>query len=193
MGNIFYLMGKSASGKDTLYNEIKKRCPRLKPVVLYTTRPMRDGEEEGVQYHFITPERYAELKEKGLIIESRDYNTVHGIWSYMTVKDGQIELNKYNYLMIGTLESYEKMLSVYGEEVMVPLYITLDDGIRLQRAIKREMEQEKPKYAELCRRFLADEADFSEENLKKCGITKGYINDDFDRVLDEIIWTITSY
>lgn len=51
MGKIFYVMGKSASGKDTIYKELRERIPELKTVVLYTTRPIRDGETEGVEYH----------------------------------------------------------------------------------------------------------------------------------------------
>ena len=60
----------------------------------------------------------------------------------------------------------------------MPIYIEVEDKIRLLRAIHREEEQEKLKYAELCRRFLADEQDFSEENLKKSGITKHFSNND---------------
>ena len=49
MGKIFYLMGKSASGKDSIYKRLRSLCPELKSIVLYTTRPMRDGEQEGVE------------------------------------------------------------------------------------------------------------------------------------------------
>ena len=53
MGRIFFLMGKSSSGKDTLYRSLRVEFPQLKPVVLYTTRPMREGEINGVDYYFI--------------------------------------------------------------------------------------------------------------------------------------------
>ena len=56
MGKIFYLMGKSSSGKDSVFKEIKKRIPELKDIVLYTTRPIREGEREGVEYHFVNEE-----------------------------------------------------------------------------------------------------------------------------------------
>ena len=53
MGKIFLLMGKSTSGKDTIYKSlISDKNLNLKKVVLYTTRPMRDGECDGVQYFF---------------------------------------------------------------------------------------------------------------------------------------------
>ena len=64
MGKIFYVMGKSASGKDTIYKELRERIPELKTVVLYTTRPIRDGETEGVEYHFTTVERLDDFRRE---------------------------------------------------------------------------------------------------------------------------------
>ena len=60
---------------------------------------------------------------------------------------------------------------------MVPVYIQVDDGIRLQRALDRERRALRGRYEEMCRRFLADEADFSEEKLKAAGITERFQND----------------
>ena len=163
MGKIFYVMGKSASGKDTIYKELRERIPELKTVVLYTTRPIRDGETEGVEYHFTTAERLGDFRREKRLIEERTYQTVYGPWSYFTVDDGQICLDrKDSYLMIGTLESYEKMRGYFGENGLVPVYIEVDDGVRLERALQREKGQKEPKYKELCRRFLAAEEDFKE-------------------------------
>ena len=75
------------------------------------------------------------------------------------------KLEKENYLGIGTLESYEGMKQYYGEENICPLYIEVEDGERLKRAIRREEQQTVPKYEEMCRRFLADAEDFSEVKL----------------------------
>jgi len=112
---------------------------------------------------------------------------VYGPWSYFTVDDGQICLDrKDSYLMIGTLESYEKMRGYFGENGLVPVYIEVDDGVRLERALQREKGQKEPKYKELCRRFLADEEDFKEENLTRCGIRRRYRNDDLDVCIEEI-------
>jgi len=106
------------------------------------------------------------------------------------VDDGQVDLDRADYLVIGTLESYEKMRGFYGEENLVPLYVEVEDGERLQRALAREREQREPKYAEMCRRFLADEKDFSEENLARLGIRKRFSNRDKEKCLDEIIGEI---
>ena len=188
MSKIYYLMGKSSTGKDTIYKELRKRMPQLKNVTIYTTRPQRGGEKEGEEYFFATENELEKFKTEGRLIEERAYNTVYGIWRYFTADDGQFnfELEEQNYLMIGTLESYEKMKDYFGSEKVVPLYIEVEDGERLSRALAREKAQKEPKYAEMCRRFLADSKDFSEENLARAGITERYENTDFEDVVEKI-------
>ena len=186
-GKIFYVMGKSASGKDTIYKRLRQSLPQLGTIVMYTTRPMRDGEENGREYHFTDREFLERVKKEGRLIECRTYETVCGPWDYFTVDDGQIELESGSYLMMGTLESYRKMREYYGAEVLVPIYIQVEDGLRLQRALDRERSQSHPNYSEMCRRFLADEEDFSEENLAACGIDRRYENVELERCLGEII------
>ncbi len=188
MGKIFFILGKSCSGKDTIFQEIKKNSELdLKTVVGYTTRPMRENEVDGEEYFFVSRDRLEELQNDGKVIEVRHYNTVHGVWSYFTVDDGQIDLEKSDYLYIGTLESYEQMRDYYGEDVVVPIYIEVEQGERLKRAVLREMEQSEPKYEELCRRFLADEQDFREEEIKRLGIEKKYENLEYKKTAEQII------
>lgn len=187
MGKIFCLMGKSASGKDTIYGRLLKESRvKLKPVVPYTTRPMRDGEVAGENYFFCTEEEEEALARAGKIIELRQYDTVYGVWKYFTVDDGRICLDKNDYLMIGTLETYAKIRDYFGEEYVYPIYVWTDDGVRLSRALSREQSQKEPKYAEMCRRFLADEKDFSTENLIKYNIKIQFENNDIELILDKI-------
>ena len=179
MGKIFLLMGKSTSGKDTIYrNLIEDESLFLKKVVPYTTRPQRSGETDGVQYFFKTEEEYQDLKKNGQIIEERTYHTNYGEWRYFTVDDGQIALSDGDYLVIGTLESYCYIRDYFGKENVVPLLIDVEARIRLERAMKREGKQENPRYDEMCRRFLADEEDFSEDKLKAAGIDTRFPNND---------------
>ena len=193
MGKIFYMMGKSSSGKDTIFKEIlKKKELNLHQIVLYTTRPARANETDGVQYHFVDEERLSEFQDAGKVIELRAYQVVGGVWKYFTADDGQIDLKNGNYLGIGTLESFQKMKCYYGKESVIPVYIEVEDGERLIRAIRREQEQETPKYKELCRRFLADEEDFSEEKIKEAEIQKRFVNDDLDLCVKNIIKYINS-
>ena len=167
MAKIYVLMGKSATGKDTIYKKLLERDNlHLQEVVTYTTRPIRENEIEGVEYHFVDKNYFDTCKDKNNIIEYRMYNTVHGPWYYFMVNDGQINLHSdEKYIIIGTLESYEQIRKYYGKEAVIPIYIEIEDGERLTRALNREKEQKPPKYEEMCRRFLADSNDFSEENL----------------------------
>ena len=165
MGKIFCVMGKSASGKDTIYNKIlQDDSLMLSRIIPYTTRPIRDGETQDKDYH----------------------NTVYGVWKYFTVNDDDIDLRCKSYLTVGTLESYTKIRDYFGSDKVLPIYVEVEDGDRLIRAIHREKGQQVPKYEEMCRRFLADASDFSEEKLREAGITRRFINDDMDTVLAEI-------
>ena len=187
MGRIFYLMGKSSTGKDSFYKQLMSdEALGLKKIVMYTTRPIRAQEKNGEEYFFVNDETLARLEAAGKVIERRSYDTVHGVWHYFTVCDEQIELQKHNYVIIGTLESYVASKKYFGEDVLVPLYIEVDDGTRLQRALDRERAQDRPKYKEMCRRFLADSDDFAEENILAAGIEKRFENDDFSKCLEEI-------
>ena len=192
MGKIYYLMGKSATGKDHIYERLlKDERLDLKKVVIYTTRPMRSGEEDGVQYHFTDHAFLEERRKDGTLIESRVYHTIHGPWYYFTVDDGAANVEGPSLLAIGTLESYKKMRTYYGADRVVPIYIEVDDGLRLQRALQRERKQAKPQYEEMCRRFLADQEDFSPEKLQEAGITRRYENNDtLDACIERIAQTI---
>lgn len=193
MGKIFCLMGKSSSGKDTIFKKIRESDELgLTPVIPYTTRPKRVGETDGIEYYFITEERLSEYRDETKIIEQRVYETINGKWYYCTVDDGQINLDQGNYVLIVTLEAYVSLKGYFGEEAVIPIYIDIDDGERLQRALNREKQETKPNYNELCRRFLADNIDFSEERLKNGGITKYYINNDLEECIKEIIECIKS-
>lgn len=185
---IFYLIGKSSVGKDTIYKTLKKDL-ELKTYVMYTTRPQRNGEENGVDYNFISYEEmqnYKEYPKKQFLVELRTYQTVHGNWEYATINDGQF--GEEDMLMIGTLESYEQTRKYFksNEYQVVPIYIEVEDGERLMRAIKREKEHNGNDYKEICRRFLADAEDFSEQKIIEKGIYKRFENNDLNSCINEI-------
>lgn len=188
--NIIYLMGKSSTGKDTIFNILKNKLD-VTTYVPYTTRPKRKGEKNGVDYNFISKEEmqdYIENKKENKLIEARTYNTIHGPWTYATILDSQFKKGK-DLIMIGTLESYNKMAEFLDDKKDVNLldvYIEVEDGLRLERAVKREQEQENPKYEEMCRRFLSDSKDFSEENLENAGIKYRFENIDLEKCVEEI-------
>ena len=187
MGKMVYLMGKSSTGKDTVYRELLRRDTfHFQKIVPYTTRPIRAGEKQGREYFFTDDEGYRALQAEGKVIEARSYHTYHGLWRYFTVDDGNIDLEHHDYIIIGTLESFVKTAEYFGRDKVIPILLTVDDGLRLQRALNRERKQENPKYQELCRRYLADEEDFSEEKLKEAGVTVTFSNENLEKCLSEI-------
>lgn len=190
MGILFTVIGKSASGKDRIYRELlRDDSLDLTPFVTCTTRPMRTGEKNGREYFFTDVETMRGLEAAGKIVESRVYPTVHGDWYYFTADDGQMESEK-NLLGICTLESYNALKKHYGAEKVCPLYITCEDGTRLLRSIEREKRQKEPSYAEVCRRFLADEEDFSAEKIREAGIVRFFSN---DRRIEDCLSELNQY
>lgn len=187
MGKIFCLMGKSSSGKDTIYKALTEDAQlSLKRIITYTTRPIRQGEVEGLQYHFVTEEQLKILEREERIVELRSYDTVHGVWKYFTVCEEGMDLERDSYVIIGTLRSWHDMCAYYGRERMVPVYIEVEDGERLSRALKREQVQKHPDYKEMCRRYLADCEDFTEEKLSEEGIIRRFQNTDIGSCFEEI-------
>lgn len=187
MGKIFYILGKSSTGKDTIYkNILEDETLGLKDIILYTTRPIRDGETDGKSYHFVSEKEYEDIKKSGLIIEERSYNTMHGVWRYFTVKDSSIDLSNNNYVIIGVLKSFIDTRDYFGSDKVVPIYIEVEDGMRLQRALNREKKPENRRFKELCRRYLADSEDFSEDKIKDAGIDKRFENVDLSSCINEV-------
>ena len=192
MTNLFYIMGKSATGKDTIYKKIKEELD-INEYILYTTRPMRTGEKNGVDYFFVTEEDIKNYRLRNKVIESRTYQTVHGPWTYATIADEQ--LNKEgNILTVGTLESYNKIKEYYANNEntrILPIYIKIDEQERRNRAIQREQKQEKPKFEEMERRLKADNIDFSKEKIEASGIGKNETFENYN--LDECVNKIVNY
>lgn len=187
MGQIYCIIGKSSTGKDTIYKRLlTDESLGLKRIVSYTTRPIRAGEKDGEEYHFVSLEEKDRLVESGKVIEIRHYDTVYGPWYYFTADDGYINETE-DHLVIGTVESFVALRGYYGKNKVIPIYINVSDGIRLTRALEREKSQSEPKYEEMCRRFIADNRDFADEVLKVSGIENVFNNDeDIDKTVEAV-------
>ena len=121
MSKIYTGIGKSATGKDTIYKKLLEHEELgLRSVIMYTTRPIRKSETDGVEYFFVDEARLKELKKQNKVIEHRSYNTIHGEWHYFTVDDGQIDLGSHDYIMHGTLYSYGQNRDYYGKDRVIP-------------------------------------------------------------------------
>lgn len=103
-----------------------------------------------------------------------------------------MDLLHQDYLTINTLEAYTKLRNYYGNDCLIPIYLEVEDGQRLKRALEREMGEREPKYREMCRRFLADEEDFSRENLEREQIEPIFQNVRLDETVEQITGYIRS-
>ena len=165
MNKIFCIVGKSASGKDTIYKEIiSNRSSNLIPVIPYTTRPKRIDEKNGIDYNFVTEEQLKLFEKNNQIIEKRQYLTTQGVWSYFTLMF-DIDSNN-DYILITTLDGALSIIKQYGQEMVHIIYLVVDDKTRLLRCIERESRQVNPDYEEVCRRFIADQKDFANDKIQ---------------------------
>lgn len=149
---VLAIMGKSSSGKSALQKAICKMFDVHK-VVTTTTRPIRQGEEQGVDYNFTTVEEFTEKVLSLEMLEATDFND----WFYGT-ELGALHGNKINIAVLnpaGVLAMAED-----GRIDLKVVYLDTDDKVRLMRSLNREA---KPNCKEICRRFFADEKDFNEE------------------------------
>lgn len=186
-GRLFCIVGRGGTGKDTVFRALlDDRALALRPVVPYTTRPRREFECEGREYHFVSEEALARLRADGRVVEERIYQTVRGTWRYATVDDGSLDFTASSYLMIATPQALAGLRARFGVQTVAPLYLIVEDGMLLRRMLRREKQREKPDYEELCRRFLADCRDFSPSALRTAGVADGIENHRLKDCLKEI-------
>jgi guanylate kinase len=150
---ILALFGKSASGKDSIQKWIVSNYPQLtNKIVSCTTRPPRSGEQNGVDYFFLSDEEFAKKVLDGSMLEATSFRE----WFYGTALD-QLDPDKIN-IGVFNITGVECILDDPRLEV-VPVWIHASDKTRLRRSLDRE---DNPDCKEICRRFLADEKDFDE-------------------------------
>ncbi len=171
MGKIILMVGPAACGKSTLFKIITEKIDiPLKKIITHTTRPIRDGEQDGREYYFCTEKEMEKMFNNGEILERRSYGTTKGLWYYFTSNKIFKDLND-NYIGINTLKGLERYLRYFDNEDIISLYVKTSDGIRLQRALDKEGKKIVPQYQEMCRRYLSDCEDFSYELIEKLPIT----------------------
>jgi guanylate kinase len=153
---ITILCGKSASGKDTLLKELVK--DGFEPIVSYTSRPMREGEKDGREYHFTDRETFEQMIKDDKLIEYRTYDTLVGnvpdTWYYGMAKQ-EFDKGK-DYVVVLDLDGAENFIGYAGKENCLVCYINAYDSNRTARAMQRGSFDE----TEWKRRMKADDADF---------------------------------
>lgn len=179
---IVALYGKAGAGKDRFLQEIMKNEPGLcHEIVSCTTRPPREGEINGVNYHFLTVEEFTRKVLNGDMLEATEFRG----WFYGTALDALrpdiVNIGVFNTAGLQALIDDPRL------EVLC-VRIEADDKVRLMRQLQREKN---PDCAEICRRFFADETDFKEWEMsidyegpmKACW----FINNNFDERLNMVV------
>ena len=170
MINVVALMGKAGSGKDRTLAEILKRDKdnKFQKIVNCTTRPMREHEQDGVNYHFLTVDGFADKVVNGDMIEATNFNN----WFYgtmlSTLSEDKINIGVFNPEAVEILQA-DKRLNV------VVVYIEATNKERLLRQLNREDD---PDCYEIVRRFKADEEDFNDTRINNICPAFGIENHD---------------
>ena len=150
-------MGQAGAGKDSFVNAIIKGnyLSLAKPIISCTTRPIRENEQDGVNYHYLTNEEFAEQVVNGEMLEATVFNN----WCYGT-STKNLDKNAIN-LGVFNPEGVE-ILRGYDNIDLIVIYIVADDKVRLLRQLNRE---EHPDCNEIVRRFGTDKQDFRETRI----------------------------
>ena len=138
---IFALLGYMGVGKDTILKQVLKDIDDVKPIISTTTRPMRKGETEGVEYYFIDD---TEFFRRGTdFVEQRIYHTKvkeNGVEKDATWRYGieRMELEKDDYLIV-IVDSvgYKELKNYVGNNKIVPIFISAPQEELKARALAR--------------------------------------------------------
>lgn len=151
---VLALFGKSGAGKDTIQKWLTTNY-NMNGIISCTTRPPRDYERDGIHYHFLSNEEFAQKVLNMSMLEA----TVFNDWCYGTpiesLKEDKINVGVFN------IQGIECLLQDNRLNIL-PIFIDCSDKKRLLRNIKREKV---PNCLEICRRFITDEKDFSDINF----------------------------
>lgn len=155
--NILALFGKAGSGKDTIKNTmLEKFAATYHGIVSYTSRPPRNNEVDGKDYHFVTVDEFATHILNFSMLEATCFDAHGGPWFYGT-NIHSLDINKIN-IGVFNITAIECLLGDPRLNV-IPVMIYATDKKRLQRQLEREQD---PDCYEICRRFISDEKDFDD-------------------------------
>lgn len=168
---IYVFMGKSSVGKDHIVKELLKSNPNVKLAVSHTTRPMRNGETNGLEYHFIDKKTFLKRQQNGYFIETRKYDTFDtsgnkDTWYYGLSYDALKDSKNKDYIVILDLKGLNELVGALKDDNIEIIYIKADRTIRIGRALNREGKMNTKQIKEVERRFVADDIDFPDSLLE---------------------------
>lgn len=151
MYKIIALIGEAGAGKDTLMQYILKKYPQyFSEIISNTTRPMREGEVEGVNYYYLTPSEFRSKILNNEMLEATSFND----WFYGTSYDSLHE----DRLNIGVFNPDGVRALVHNPNVEVSVFkVSCLAKTRLLRQLTREKN---PNVDEIIRRYTTDKKDF---------------------------------
>lgn len=166
---VIAIYGEGGSGKDTILKEILKFEEfNFNKIVGTTTRPPREGERDGVEYYFISPEEFAKELVKGSLVEAATFRGWYYGTSISAFAKDKINIGIFNDKALDILLQDERF-------EIVPIYIKVSKKNRLIRMLNRE---ENPDINEIIRRYQADEKDFTDFFVEHDSLPDvTYIND----------------
>ena len=165
---LILLIGCMASGKDTILKEMINEG-YAEPVISHTSRPMRKGEKDDIEYHFVSAEEMLKMKENNEFIEFKSYKAANNEKWYYGVNKNSLEkgLSK-NYILIVDITGMRQIKEYFKDDKnmeITTIFLDVDKETRRKRAIRRDdMTLEKVK--EIERRLEADDKEvypFKEE------------------------------
>lgn len=155
MYTIVALMGEAGSGKDTILHDIVSLDPNLHEIISCTSRPMREGEQEGKNYYYISEEEFCDKILTNEMIEVTRFNGWFYGTPYSSLKEDCINIGVFNPFGIRSLAEEDDV-------ELITFYISTSPKERLLRQLNRE---ESPDVDEIIRRFSADQLDFARLNF----------------------------
>lgn len=167
---LIVVIGRSASGKDTLVKGIVKKFPNLHLIIHYTTRPKRNN-ETGEEYHFISIDKYEEMVNNQKFFVTTCFNN----WYYAIGFDS-FEADKINIGVFNPIE-LKQLMATFSDLFDIYVIETITDrAIRYERSLDRLKEHpfDDEGLKEICRRDKADEEDFKAiENIPRAKLETG--------------------
>lgn len=149
---IIALYGASGSGKDTILKWIVSHYPKINPIVSCTTRPRREGEVDGVDYHYVSEEKFSEQILNGEMLEATEFRG----WFYGTqvaaLSEDTVNIGVFNPAGLMALEENPNIS-------LLKIYVSASDKTRLLRCLNRESN---PNVDEIVRRYQTDQRDIRE-------------------------------
>lgn len=179
MYKIVALFGEAGTGKDFMLNKVLAAKPEYHGIISCTTRPMRQGEQHGVNYFYYTDEQFQEKINADTMLESVVFNN----WYYGTSTESVCE-DKINIGVFNPQGIHD--LLARGDCEVLAFRLRVPDMVRMSRQLSRE---ENPDIREVCRRFLADYSDFGEIDFPYTEI-KNVNNLDAEAGLEAIVCQI---